>query len=136
MLNQSLISTGFTNLSCAETGKLKYNWTDQGSFCFTPTFMRRAYLDLETSHRYHVTQGVIFTDSGPVKVGISLRICFPLISQSLLVRPCWLQMILYPRIIACCETFKPRNAVVSGPELKIFQISWCAYNGLLEDAQP
>lgn len=51
------------------SGRLKFNWSGKGSFCFTTNFVRRAFLDQETSRRYHYTRGVLFSRTGAVMVG-------------------------------------------------------------------
>ena len=58
----------FNLIRLAETGSLKYNWSNISSFCFTPDFIRRAREDLDRSGRYHLARKEIPSAVGPVKV--------------------------------------------------------------------
>lgn len=52
----------------AETGKLKYNWANISSFCFSTHFIRRANDQLEQTGQYHIAKKKIPSVLGPVQV--------------------------------------------------------------------
>ena len=52
----------------AETGKLKYNWANISSFCFSTYFIRRANDQLEQTGQYHIAKKKIPSVLGPVQV--------------------------------------------------------------------
>ena len=56
----------------AGTGRLKYNWSNISSFCFTIGFIRKANDNLERTGQYHIARKKIPSVLGPVDVSSGL----------------------------------------------------------------
>ena len=52
----------------AESGRLKYNWANISSFCFTTEFIKRAKDHLEQTGQFHIARKKIPSVLGPVQV--------------------------------------------------------------------
>lgn len=52
----------------AGTGRLKFNWSNISSFCFTPGFMRKAKDSLDKTGQFHIAKKQIPSILGPVQV--------------------------------------------------------------------
>lgn len=55
-------------VSIAESGRLKYNWANISSFCFTTEFIKRAKDHLEQTGQFHIARKKICSVLGPVQV--------------------------------------------------------------------
>ena len=60
----------FARLNAVGTGKLKYNWANISSFCFTTDFIRKAQAHIEQTGQYHLARKQIPSVLGPVQASV------------------------------------------------------------------